>query len=75
MSLIGKPEYVNKERLKKHVQAGMVYLANIFLACAAVVYIADEDWPIRKKALLGAAVGVVIAGLVAGGVWLVYVWQ
>lgn len=75
MNLIQKPEWINKEKVKKHIQAGMLYVANILWVVGAIVFISGEDWPLWKKALVGAITGAVLIGLCFGAAWLVYTWQ
>lgn len=75
MNVTGRPRWVDKERLKRHVQMALWALATVFMAIGGVVFVADkEDWPWWKKALAGVLGAVVLAALVGAGVWLVYTW-
>lgn len=73
--MLTKPEWINKDRLRRHIQAGLLYLANILWAIGAAIWIADEDWPLWKKALLGVLIGAGVIGLCLLSAWYVYTWH
>jgi len=75
MSIIGKPEWISKERFKRHIQAILSYLSVIFMATGLTYFVATEDWPLWKMCV---AVVIIACGAVAafyGLWWLVWVWQ
>jgi len=74
VNVTGRPKWVDKEKLKRHVQLALWALATVFMAVGGVVFVADRDWPLWKKAAAGVLGAMILAALVGAGVWLVYTW-
>ena len=74
MSLVSRPEWFNKQVIKKKVQAALLYTGHILWATAAVIFVAGEDRPLWQKVLAGLVIGLVLAAAIWGSWWLVYEW-
>lgn len=74
MSFLQKPEWINKGRLRRHVQMAVWATASFLMAAGMIILVADEDSPLWRKALAGVVGAVLVVAMIAAGLWLVYVW-